>query len=154
MCLALPESAWPLSAHSRRWPVGRQGAESARGCVKTPTFNLRVESGSRLRQSKTNNSNEYCREKVIEKMILCIRGLCTFSHSLAPQPPFRGCTVSTSPGPFHYCGLLGDGRGCTVAIIMDFSSDATMAMLCKTPSQSRPGQIVPWDRRMGAAASG
>ena len=63
-------------------------AEDARGCVKTPTLNLRVESGSRFRQSEANNSNKYCREKAIEKMILCIRGLCTFSHRLAPLPSF------------------------------------------------------------------
>ena len=68
---------------------GCRRALHARGCVKTPAFNLRVESDYRFRQSKTNNSNKYCREKVIEKMILCIRGLCTFSHSLAPKPTSR-----------------------------------------------------------------
>src|SRR3954447_21256102 len=61
----------------------------ARGCVKPPPLKLRVESGSRFRQSEANNSNKYCREKVIEKMILCIRGLSTFSHRLARDRPFE-----------------------------------------------------------------
>src|SRR5215469_17502378 len=40
------------SALCSRWPTTRRMGEDARGCVKTQTFNLRIESPSRFRQCK------------------------------------------------------------------------------------------------------
>jgi hypothetical protein len=53
------------------------------GCVKTLTFNLRVEIP--FSDVKTNCTFQLCRDKEIEKAILRILGSSTFSHSLDPS---------------------------------------------------------------------
>src|SRR5262245_38908410 len=58
----------------------------ARGCVKTPAFNLRVESSFRFGQSEDQSSGDGCPKKAIEKTILRFLGSRTFSHGLAPMP--------------------------------------------------------------------
>src|SRR5262249_55142164 len=60
----------------------------ARGCVKTPAFNLRVESSSHLVNLKTKSSGDGCSKKAIEKAVLRFLGSRTFSHGLDPKLPF------------------------------------------------------------------
>src|SRR5262249_46373666 len=58
---------------------------NARGCVKTPAFNLRVESSSHLVNLKTKSSGDGCSKRPIEKTVLRFLGSRTFSHGLAPH---------------------------------------------------------------------
>ena len=59
----------------------------APGCVKSPSFNLRVEHLSQFRRYKNQLHCDLCREKAIEKTILRILGSCDFSHSLGQSLP-------------------------------------------------------------------
>src|SRR5215469_18273233 len=45
-----------------RWPTTRRMGEDARGCAKTPAFNLRVESSSKFGQSE----NQKCWRRLSE----------------------------------------------------------------------------------------
>jgi hypothetical protein len=76
-------------------------AEMGRGCVKTQVFNLRIESPSRFRQSKTNSAVAAIRKRAIKKTILRLVGSCAFSHSLGHQyalrPPRRDGSIAPLP---------------------------------------------------------
>src|SRR5262249_23646573 len=73
----------------------------ARGCVKTPAFNLRVESSSHLVNLKTKSSGNGCSKRPIEKTVLRCLGSRTFSHGLAPEQPFAVLSCAPRQGTFQ-----------------------------------------------------
>src|SRR5215472_614804 len=79
---------WRLSTHCCRLPTGYGWTALDRGCVKTPAFNLRVESSSHLVNLKTKSSGDGCSKRPIEKTVLRFLGSRTFSHGLDPKLPF------------------------------------------------------------------
>ena len=65
--------------------MNAERSDSDPGCVKTPSFNLSVEHLSQFRRCGNQLHWQLLSETKIEKTILCIVVLRTFSHSLDPK---------------------------------------------------------------------